>query len=88
MKKVRSGYTRRLLTAVVTTAIIFAGLGLMGYALFVDGEPASADTPVKAPAPVEVVGSDAPLKARLTALAEATAEATKDVVDNRTRLSS
>jgi sortase A len=79
MKKMRSGYTRRLLTAVVTTAIIFAGLGLMGYALFVDGEPASADTPVKAP--VEVVGSDAPLKARLTALAEATAEATKDVVD-------
>ena len=75
----RSGYTRRLLTAVMTTAIIFAGLGLMGYALFVDGEPASADTPVKAP--VEVVGSDAPLKARLTALAEATAEATKDVVD-------
>lgn len=79
MKKMRSGYTRRLLTAVLTTAIIFAGLGLMGYALFVDGEPASADTPVKAP--VEVVGSDAPLKARLTALAEATAEATKDVVD-------
>jgi sortase A len=79
MKKMRSGYTRRLLTAVVTTTIIFAGLGLMGYALFVDGEPASADTPVKAP--VEVVGSDAPLKARLTALAEATAEATKDVVD-------
>ena len=78
MKRMRSGHARRLLTAVVTTAIIFAGLGLMGYALFVDGEPASADTPVKAP--VEVVGSDAPLKARLTALAEATAEATKDVV--------
>ncbi len=75
----RAGYTRRLLTAVVTTAVMFVGLGLMGYGLFVGGEPASADTPpVKAPA--EAVGSDAPLKARLTALAEATAEATKEVV--------
>ena len=78
MKRMRTGYTRRTLTAVVTTAVVFAGIGLMGYALFVAGEPASADTPVKAP--VEVIGSDAPLKARLTALAEATAEATKDVV--------
>jgi LPXTG-site transpeptidase (sortase) family protein len=76
MKKMRTGYTRRLLTAVVTTAVVFVGLGLMGYALFVGGEPASADTPpVKAP--TEVVGSDAPLKARLAALAEAT----KDVVE-------
>jgi sortase A len=79
MKKMRTGYTRRLLTAVVTTAVVFVGLGLMGYALFAGGEPASADTPVKAPA--KVVGSDAPLKARLAALAEATAEATKDVVE-------
>ncbi len=67
----RSGYTRRLLTAVVTTAVVFVGLGLMGYALFVGGEPASADTPPRARAE-EVVGSDAPLKARLAALAEAT----------------
>jgi len=76
MKKMWTGYTTRLLTAVVTTAVVFVGLGLMGYALFVGGEPASADTtPVKAP--TEVVGSDAALKARLAALAEAT----KDVVE-------
>jgi sortase A len=76
MKKMRTGYTRRLLTAVVTTAVVFVGLGLMGYALFVGGDPASADTtPVKAP--TGVVGSDAALKARLAALAEAT----KDVVE-------
>ncbi len=76
MKKIRTGYTRRPLTAVVTTAVVFVGLGLMGYALFVDGEPASADTtPVKAP--TQVVGSDTALKARLAALAEAT----KDVVE-------
>jgi sortase A len=76
MKKMRIGYTRRPLTAVVTIAVVFVGLGLMGYALFVGGEPASADTtPVKTP--TEVVGSDAALKARLAALAEAT----KDVVE-------
>ena len=75
MKKMRTGYTRRLLTAVVTTAVVFVGLGLMGYALFVGGEPASADTPVKAPA--DAAGTDAVLKARLAALAEAT----KDVVE-------
>jgi len=75
MKEMRTGYTRRLLTAVATTAVVFVGLGLMGYALFVGGEPASADTPVKAPA--EVAGSDALLKARLAALAEAT----KDVLE-------
>ena len=75
MKEMRTGYTRRLLTAVATTAVVFVGLGLMGYALFVGGEPASADTPVKVPA--EVVGSDALLKARLAALAEAT----KDVIE-------
>ena len=76
MKKMRIGYTRRPLTAVVTIAVVFVGLGLMGYALFVGGEPASADTtPVKTP--TEVVGSDTALKARLAALAEAT----KDVVE-------
>ncbi|HEV8045133.1 MAG TPA: sortase, partial [Rubrobacter sp.] len=67
----------------VTTAVVFVGLGLMGYGLFVAGEPASADTPpdrAPAKAPAKVIGSDAPLKARLAALAEATAEATKDVV--------
>ena len=76
MRKMRTGYTRRPLTAVVTIAVVFVGLGLMGYTLFVGGEPASADTtPVKAP--TGVVGSDAALKARLAALAEAT----KDVVE-------
>jgi sortase A len=76
MKKMRTGYTRRPLTAVVTIAVVFVGLGLMGYTLFVGGEPASADTtPVKGP--TEVVGSDAALKSRLAALAEAT----KDVVE-------
>jgi len=79
MKKMRTGYTRRLLTAVVTTAVVFVGLGLIGYALFAGGEPASADTPVQAPA--DAVGSDAAMKARLAALAEATAEATKNVVE-------
>jgi LPXTG-site transpeptidase (sortase) family protein len=79
MKKMRTGYTTRLLTAVVTTAVVFVGLDLIGYVLFVCGEPASADTLVKAPA--EVVGSDVRLKARLADLAEATAEATKAVVE-------
>ncbi|MGH3144406.1 MAG: sortase [Rubrobacter sp.] len=79
MKKVRTVYVRRRLTAVVTTAAVFLGLGLMGHALFVGGEPASANTPVNVP--VEVVGSDAPLKARLTALAEATAEVTADATN-------
>jgi sortase A len=77
MKKMRTGYTRRLLTAVVTTAVVFVGLGLMGYALLGGGEPASADTPVKAP--TEVVGSDAPLKARLAALAKATKDAVEKI---------
>ena len=76
MKKMRTGYTRRPLMAVVTIAVVFVGLGLMGYTLFVGGEPASADTtPVKAP--TQVVGSDAALKSRLAALAGAT----KDVVE-------
>ncbi len=81
MKKIRTGYTRRLLTAVVTIAVLFVGLGLMGYAVFAGGESASADTPPKKVPAGEVVGSDAPLKARLAALAQATAEATKDVVE-------
>jgi sortase A len=75
MKRMRSGYTRRLLTATVATAAVFVGLGLMGYTLFAGGEPASAETPERAPSGVAV--SDAPLKAKLVALAEAT----KDVVE-------
>ncbi len=82
MKKIRTGYTRRLLTGAVATAVVLVGLGLMGYALFAGSESASADTPAKkAPAGETVVGSDAALKARLAALAEATAEAMKDVVE-------
>jgi len=80
MKKLRTGYTRRPLTAFVTIAVVFVGLGLMGYALFAGGDPASADTPPER-APAKVVGSDALLKARLAAMAEATAEATKGVVE-------
>ena len=78
MKRMRTGYTRRLLAA-LTTAFVSVGLGLMGYALFVGGEPAVADTPTKdlAQAPARVAGSDAPLKAKLVALAEAT----RDVVE-------
>ena len=45
MKKIRSGHTRRLLTAVVTTAIIFAGLGLVGYSLLAGGSAAVAESP-------------------------------------------
>ena len=79
MKRMRTGHTRRLLAAILTTAVVFAGLGLMGYGLFVGGEPAAADTPARdlTKAPARGVGSDAPLKAKLVALAEAT----KDVVE-------
>ena len=78
MKRMRTGYTRRLLAA-LTTAFVSVGLGLMGYALFVGGEPAVADTPTKdlAEGPARMAGSDAPLKAKLVALAEAT----RDVVE-------
>jgi sortase A len=76
---VRTGYTRRLLTAIVTTAAVFVGLGLMGYALFIGGDPASADSPVKVPADAAV--SDAALKARLAVLARTTSEATKNVIE-------
>jgi sortase A len=82
MKKMRTGYTRRLLTAVVTTAIVFVGLGLMGYGLFAGGEPASADTPPDR-SPAKAVGSDAPLKARLAALAEATRDVVEKIQDPR-----
>jgi sortase A len=78
MKKMRTGYTRRLLTAIVTMAVVFVGLGLMGYALFIGGDPVSADTPVKTPD--DAVVFDAALKARLEVLAEATSEATKNVI--------
>ena len=78
MKRMRTGNTRGLLAA-LTTTLVFAGLGLVGYGLFVGGEPAVADTPSRdtTEAPPRVVGSDAPLKAKLVALAEAT----KDVVE-------
>ena len=78
MKRMRTGNTRGLLAA-LTTTLVFAGLGLVGYGLFVGGEPAVADTPPRdtTEASPRVVGSDAPLKAKLVALAEAT----KDVVE-------
>jgi sortase A len=45
MKKIRTGYTRKTLTAVVAAVFLFAGLGLLGYSMFAGGSPASADSP-------------------------------------------
>jgi len=44
MKKITAGYTRKALTAVVV-ALVFAGLGLVGYSLFAGGSPAVAESP-------------------------------------------
>jgi sortase A len=45
MKRIGTGYTRKTLTAVVVAAVLFAGLGLLGYSLIAGGSPASADSP-------------------------------------------
>jgi sortase A len=45
MKRVRAGYTRKALTAVVAAVFLFAGLGLLGYSLLGGGTPASAEPP-------------------------------------------
>ena len=45
MKKTKAGYTRKALTAVVAVALLFAGLGLLGYSLLAGGSPASAESP-------------------------------------------
>ena len=45
MKKVRTGYTRKALAALVAAVFLFAGLGLLGYALLARGAPASAESP-------------------------------------------
>ena len=45
MKRIRVGYTRKTLTAVVAAVVLFAGLGLLGYSLVAGGSPASADSP-------------------------------------------
>ena len=86
MKRIRSGYTKRLLAGILRTAVVCVGLGLMGYGLLVGGEPAVADTPSKDPArdPARVVGSDAPLKAKLVALAEATRDVVEKIQGPRT----
>ncbi len=85
MKRMRTGYTRRLLAA-LTTAVVCAGLGLVGYGLFVGGEPAVADTPARdlTEGPARVVGSEAPLKAKLVALAEATRDVVEKIQNPRT----
>src|SRR5215210_8698774 len=46
MKKITAGYTRKALTAVVV-ALVFAGLGLVGYSLFAGGSPAVAESPAR-----------------------------------------
>ena len=43
MRKRISGHTSKALTAVV--AVVFAGLGLIGYSLLAGGSPASAESP-------------------------------------------
>jgi sortase A len=43
MRKRISGHTSKALTAVV--AVVFAGLGLVGYSLLAGGSPASAESP-------------------------------------------
>jgi len=45
MKKTRTGYTRKALTALVAAVVLFAGLGLLGYSLIAGGSPASAESP-------------------------------------------
>jgi sortase A len=45
MKKTTPGYTRKALTALVTSVFLFAGLGLVGYSLLTVGTPASAESP-------------------------------------------
>ncbi|MDQ3943024.1 MAG: sortase [Actinomycetota bacterium] len=45
MKKVKTGYTRKALAALVAAVFLFAGLGLLGYALLAGGAPASAESP-------------------------------------------
>ncbi|HEX2740690.1 MAG TPA: sortase [Rubrobacter sp.] len=45
MKKIRSGYTMKTLTALVLAVFLFVGLGLLGYSMFPGGSPASADSP-------------------------------------------
>jgi sortase A len=45
MKKVKTGYTRKALAALVAAVFLFAGLGLLGYSLLAGGAPASAESP-------------------------------------------
>jgi len=45
MKKIRTGYTRKTLTAIAAAVFLFAGLGFLGYSLFAGGSPASAESP-------------------------------------------
>ncbi len=49
MKRIRTGQTKRILTAgAIALTFAAAGLGLLGYSLFGGSEPASAETPEKA----------------------------------------
>ncbi|MGI8911175.1 MAG: class E sortase [Rubrobacteraceae bacterium] len=49
MKRIRTGQTKRMLTAgAIALTFAVAGFGLLGYSLFGGSEPASAETPDKA----------------------------------------
>jgi sortase A len=45
MIKMRAGRARKTLATLLTTVLVVAGLGLMGYSLLAGGPPASADDP-------------------------------------------
>ena len=45
MIKVQAGKSRKTLAALLTTVLVVAGLGLLGYSIFAGGSPASAEDP-------------------------------------------
>jgi sortase A len=45
MIKIQAGKTRKTLAALLTTVLVVAGLGLLGYSIFAGGSPASAEDP-------------------------------------------
>jgi sortase A len=45
MIKKQEGKTRKTLAALLTTVLVVAGLGLLGYSIFAGGSPASAEDP-------------------------------------------
>ena len=45
MTKVQAGKSRKTLAALLTTVLVVAGLGLVGYSMLAGGSPASAEDP-------------------------------------------